>query len=241
MSRIAPSHSRKPHALIPVVFLSAGLVLSVSPSARAACAISVGEGKGPNQPVAAMQARLDARARAGGAVPANAEYSDPQCYVADDFANGIASYGCRVELSYCTDPVAVAPQPPAGGGGKKGEFASWKAHWEKWRKGGWASGGNSVPGGVAVGGHSRTSASIRLSGGSWQRTQSAVSCLRFSGQASGRSEMEAANLVTATLAQSVSANVGAAYNPANLQSTDPLCAATGRHVITCSQSARYCY
>lgn len=210
--------------------LTASLALGVTAisthSASAACAISVGEGEGPNQQIAERRARRDARQKAGGARASDASFSEPACYVADNFTTGVASYGCQVEYSYCTEPgqsvtdIATPPAVPEEPRGHGGFFKKWKKHKHAHRQGR---------------GHGR------IEFGGWRRSETAVSCLNFNARASGRSEAEAEALVNQALMQSVEANVGAALQTGNVSATGAQCSITGNRKVTCLQTARFCY
>ena len=191
--------------------------------AHAACFISVGNAEAPTKRAAVMLARQDAVRKAGGAVPRNAEYSEPACYASAVYG-GASTFGCEVQLSYCTTPAL-----PAGPDIASGPIPSWphqKKH-RKWSHGEWHSGGWK--------GHASISA------GGWIRGGTAVSCLRFNAKATGRSQGEAMTLVSDALLQSIAANAGASFDPGRAQLAAPVCAASGGHRVTCTQSARYCH
>lgn len=213
----------------------------MSPSvANAACAISVGKGEASSQSRAVRLARQDARQKAGNIRPDTAEYSEPMCYVADDFKNGVATYGCEVQYSYCTNPKL--PGAEAGGGkqkagkhrsgsggfskGVKGRIALGHPHWGAHRKH-----------------HNRLSGKWHgsLQAGAWGRTRTEVSCLRFNASASGRTAEQASSLVNGALIESMAANIGSAFQHGKVEMTGPSCSVTGSHKITCGQTARYCF
>jgi len=221
---------------LPHLVIAASLALGVSSvslsAAHAACAIAVGEGEGPTQAIAERRAMMNARAKAGGVRPSNASFSEPMCFVADNFTAGIAIYGCQVEYSYCTDPAGpvvdiatppVLPVKPWGQGKGKGYFKKWKKHHKHWKR------------------HHGGKAHGRIEFGGWQKQKTVVSCLNFNARASARTADHASELVNDALMQSVQANVGGALQTGSISTTGPQCSQTGSHKVTCLQSARFCY
>lgn len=81
---------------------------------------------------------------------------------------------------------------------------------------------------------------VRVVFGGHSRTRQVVSCVRFNARAHGHTTHQAAILVSDALTQTVYANVGRAYHPANLQLSAPACGHGGPY-ITCVQQARYCH
>lgn len=223
------------------VLALAGILLSPfgTSTAFAACAISIGNGEGPTQAIAERRARRDAEAKIGTTRPSNADYSEPACYVADNFAAGVATYGCEVQLSYCINPEPPVqevrkPRPDFdlnkrfAGKHHKHRDLVWnisKAHGK--RHGDRNHGEYRGHGTLAVGG--------------WGRTQTRISCLRFNAKASGRNVNEASNLANGALIQSIAANVGADFSHGRVEATGPTCSQTGNHKFTCLQTARYCF
>ncbi len=217
-----------------------GLSMASPSVANAACAISVGKGEGPSQSRAVRLARQDARQKAGNIRPDNASYSEPMCFVADDFKKGVATYGCEVEYSYCT-----TPKLPGAGSGKgkqkagkvrdgsggysqlaKGRIALGHPHWGAHRKH-----------------HNRQSGKWHgsIQAGAWGRTRTEVSCLRFNASASGRTVEQATGLLSGALIKSMAANIGGGFQHGKVEMTGPSCSQTGSHKVTCDQTARYCF
>ena len=214
-----------------VTSLSLGIAVLAPVTADAACAVSVGQGEGPSQAIAerraARDAKVRARASAGHISPSNASYSEPVCYVADDFKRGIATYGCEVQYSYCTTP-ALPAQKSSGSGNWK---PVWK-HSDGRQKGHSAKHGHWHP---HKGGHGR------IEFGAWGHSKTVVSCLRFNARASGRSVEEASSLANGALIQSIADNVGHGFRHGNVEAAGPSCSTTGSHKVTCKQTARYCF
>lgn len=192
--------------------------------ANAACAVSIGNGEGPTKAIAERLAKRDARVKAGASRPQTASFSEPVCYVADDFKRGIATYGCEVQYSYCTAPAVTPVVKPVEPGWKKHRKAH--KHWRKHHHGHGNAKGH-LKGHIAF--------------GSWKRSRTEIACLRFNAKASASSADKAGRMANGALIKSVAANIGHRFSHHNLEASPPTCLPNGTHRVTCTQTARYCF
>ena len=213
--------------------ISSALILSSTVASYSACTISVGEGVSSNRQLAERRAIADARQKIGRAVPSNANYSEPACFIYEDGSN---RYGCRVEVSYCTNPAAPtvgtpppAPPkfvrhrpnyhvPPVWSGNRSGSrHSTWNKHHHK---------------------HF-----IRFRAGGYHKQKKVLSCLRFNSNATAFSLHKATALVNTAVDRALRSNVGVPLNSNRVQSGEPACyfLDDGSSKVNCSLSVRYCY
>lgn len=210
-------------------FLSATILVASSLSANAACAISQGNGTANSQTKAVRLAKRDARSKVGMNLPSNASFSEPMCAVADNFAQGIATYHCSVDLSYCSTPKVQRPVNHNNNRNKK--------YFRHTKRSNFSFNNFKLNSHAKFRSHAFGRFHVNFGRRYHWREQT---CLNFNAYAQGHSFHQAEFLVGDALNRSLFDHVGYGLNSHVVNSQAPACFNNGHGVINCTMSARYC-